>query len=234
MNAIALKYFAKAVSEQELTLFSYRNARNSFLNYSAAKFWVPDWGDKVNSGIGLSYHPARIHRPVRQPYAGDDYIHQSGTMNLAIDLQSRFSSGLCASISGKFGWLFRVPPDVLQISPPPPPPTQTFTRWVLTNVQTWAQICKRLRSSGIDSTSLYGKAGKITLFLVPAASAGIFEQSIWARNRVGIGLSYPPARLYISWWNRFLGIDSCATFKNTVSGYIGWRNRVLGIDSWAP
>jgi hypothetical protein len=40
-------------------------------------------------------------------------------------------------------------------------------------------------------------------------SAGIFKQSMGARNRVGIGLSYWPARLHmlaemIS-WNRFLG-----------------------------
>ncbi len=30
----------------------------------AAKFIVPDWGggDKVDSGIGLSYRPARLHR----------------------------------------------------------------------------------------------------------------------------------------------------------------------------
>jgi hypothetical protein len=25
-----------------------------------AKFLVPDWGDKVDSGIGLSYRPARL------------------------------------------------------------------------------------------------------------------------------------------------------------------------------
>ncbi len=30
---------------------------------SVAKFIVPDWGDKVDSGIGLSYRPARrLHR----------------------------------------------------------------------------------------------------------------------------------------------------------------------------
>ncbi len=29
--------------------------------YSEAEFIVPDWGDKVNSGIGL-YRPARLHR----------------------------------------------------------------------------------------------------------------------------------------------------------------------------
>ncbi len=27
-----------------------------------AKFIVPDWGDKVDSGIGLSYRPAGLHR----------------------------------------------------------------------------------------------------------------------------------------------------------------------------
>ncbi len=26
-----------------------------------AEFTGPDWGDKVNSGIGLSYKPARLH-----------------------------------------------------------------------------------------------------------------------------------------------------------------------------
>jgi hypothetical protein len=50
--------------------------------------------------------------------------------------------------------------------------------------------------------------------------AGIFKQSMGARNRVGIGLSYRPARLlYIGWQNSFLGIDFWApsTFKNTGS-----------------
>jgi hypothetical protein len=27
-----------------------------------AKFIVPDWGDKVDSSLGLSYHPARLQR----------------------------------------------------------------------------------------------------------------------------------------------------------------------------
>jgi hypothetical protein len=36
--------------------------------------------------------------------------------------------------------------------------------------------------------------------------AGILEQSLWARNRVRIGLSYPPVRLAEPiTWNRFLG-----------------------------
>jgi hypothetical protein len=29
---------------------------------SVANFLVPDWGDKVDSGIGLSYGTARLHR----------------------------------------------------------------------------------------------------------------------------------------------------------------------------
>ncbi len=45
--------------------------------------------------------------------------------------------------------------------------------------------------------------------------AGILEQSMGARNRVGIGLSYRPARLH-----RAGGVESWAPykFKNTVSG----------------
>ncbi len=30
--------------------------------YAVTKFIVPDWGDKVDSGMGLSYRPARLHR----------------------------------------------------------------------------------------------------------------------------------------------------------------------------
>ncbi len=41
------------------------------------------------------------------------------------------------------------------------------------------------------------------------ASAGIFKQSMGARNRAGIGLVYRPARLHslveLVPWNRFLG-----------------------------
>ncbi len=44
-----------------------------------AIFFVPDCmgGDIVDSGIGLSYRPARLHKafgPVRQPHARVDYI----------------------------------------------------------------------------------------------------------------------------------------------------------------
>jgi hypothetical protein len=32
------------------------------VSISIAKFIVPFWGDKVDSGLGLSYRPARLHR----------------------------------------------------------------------------------------------------------------------------------------------------------------------------
>jgi hypothetical protein len=37
-------------------------------------------------------------------------------------------------------------------------------------------------------------------------SAGLLEQSVGARNRIEISLSYRPAGLHIGWRNRFLGI----------------------------
>jgi hypothetical protein len=51
------------------------------------------------------------------------------------------------------------------------------------------------------------------------SSAGIFKQSMGARNREGLGLSYRPARLCslaeLVPWNRFLG---SLKFKNSGSG----------------
>jgi hypothetical protein len=45
--------------------------------------------------------------------------------------------------------------------------------------------------------------------LAQESCAGIFKQSMGARNRVGIGLSYRPTRLHrhaeLIPWNRFLG-----------------------------
>jgi hypothetical protein len=44
---------------------------------------------------------------------------------------------------------------------------------------------------------------------VTQSCAGIFKQSMGVRNRIGIGLSYRPARLHsladLFPWNRFLG-----------------------------
>ncbi len=56
-----------------------------------AIFLVPDLGDKVDSGIGLSSRPARCpgyigwQAGIRQPYAGVNYMYipNSGTINLA-------------------------------------------------------------------------------------------------------------------------------------------------------
>ncbi len=71
------------------------------------------------------------------------------------------------------------------------------------------------------------------------ASAGTLEQSLGARNRVGIGLSYRPATA-----------RTCKHFKEPRNLFPAWRpgvtnlfdvparqvtrNRILGIDSWAP
>ncbi len=66
---------------------------------------------------------------------------------------------------------------------------------------------------GMESTWI-GLSGPLFEFLIfflfTILYAGILQQSMGARNRVGIGLSYRPA------------------FN------IGWRNRFLVIDSWAP
>jgi hypothetical protein len=35
---------------------------SSIFKHAIAKFLVPDWGDIVDSGIELSYRPARLHR----------------------------------------------------------------------------------------------------------------------------------------------------------------------------
>jgi hypothetical protein len=57
-----------------------------------AKFLVPERGNIVDSGIGLSYRPDRLHTqavgPVRQPCAGVDYIPQSWKKNLASGIES--------------------------------------------------------------------------------------------------------------------------------------------------
>jgi hypothetical protein len=48
-----------------------------------------------------------------------------------------------------------------------------------------------------------------SVIILSGTSAGILEQLIGARNRVGVGLSYRPARLQrlaeLILWNRFLG-----------------------------
>ncbi len=46
----------------------------------------PDWGDKVNSGIGLSHWPARLHGLAGRydnPMPELDFIPRHGSMNSA-------------------------------------------------------------------------------------------------------------------------------------------------------
>ncbi len=53
--------------------------------YPVAAFIDPWLGDKVNSGIGLSYRPAShvALRASRQPYAGADLVPQSGIIEMS-------------------------------------------------------------------------------------------------------------------------------------------------------
>ncbi len=69
----------------------------SYSTSTVAKFIVPDLWDKVNSCIGLSYRAARLHWLAGRydTYAGVSYIPQSGTMNLATDVQSYFMKKGC-------------------------------------------------------------------------------------------------------------------------------------------
>jgi hypothetical protein len=62
-------------------------------------------------------------------------------------------------------------------------------------------ICQSINQPTSQSTSL-------SISILYGTSAGIIEQSMGAKNRVGIGLSYQPVRLHrlevLIIWNRFL------------------------------
>ncbi len=57
---------------------SYTSPLSRAHSSPVAKFIVPDWGVKVDFGVGLLYRPTRIHThaggPVRQAYAIVDFI----------------------------------------------------------------------------------------------------------------------------------------------------------------
>jgi hypothetical protein len=74
--------------------FLFLGSASSRKSWRGAKFLVPDWGDIVDSGIGLSYRPARLHRLAGRydkPMLELTISPQSGTKN--------FSS--CSSLSIK-------------------------------------------------------------------------------------------------------------------------------------
>ncbi len=78
--------------------------------------------------------------------------------------------------------------------------------------------CKRLRSPGIDSEES-----------IPVTRTGIFKQSKGARNRVGIGLSYRPARLHrlaefiLCRWGFFFSEPSAAGGYSWLPAPLGWK-----------
>jgi hypothetical protein len=89
-----------------------------FLNidttYPVAEFIDPDWGDKVNSGTGLSYRPARRHG-----LAGR-YDKPKPELTLSPSHGSKNSATVCLSYkSGLF-----IPFHLVNTSYPPPLPAQ--------------------------------------------------------------------------------------------------------------
>ncbi len=58
----------------------------SCMKCTVAKFIVPEWGDEVDFGTGLSFRPANLYSLAGRcdnPMPGSTLSSQSGTMNLA-------------------------------------------------------------------------------------------------------------------------------------------------------
>ncbi len=81
------------------------------------------------------------------------------------------------------------------------------------NILQFVHIQKRLRLWDVLSAEGFWTSRQCAHFFllktcISPSCAGIFKQSMGARNRVGIGLSYRPARLHglaeLVPWNRFL------------------------------
>ncbi len=92
----------------------------------------------------------------------------------------------------------------------------SFLNWLLSHQSHAVKRYPLYHSLGLSILFVTGgDFAKITLqkaegsMVRALSSAGIFKQSMGARNRVGYGLSYRPARLHrlaeFIAWNRFLG-----------------------------
>ncbi len=68
---------------------------------------------------------------------------------------------------------------------------------------------ERIEMTTVCPENVPRQNSSILRMLFSLGSAGIFKQSMGARNRVGLGFSYRPARLHrlaeLIPWNRFLG-----------------------------
>ncbi len=49
------------LNKKRFTVKHLKKKTKKYHNYAVAKFTVPDWGDKVDSGIGMLYRHARQH-----------------------------------------------------------------------------------------------------------------------------------------------------------------------------
>jgi hypothetical protein len=120
------------------------------------------------------------------------------------------------------------PDPQLSFTPPPPPNPHPPHPFLLTTVV--FHLFHLLPNSNIPAfCNPFVFSSPLLLTHFPCD--GILKQSLGSRNRVGIGLSYRPTRLYIGCRNRFLGIVSCARiFKQSM----GARNRVGTGLSYRP
>ncbi len=72
--------------DEKITSLKLKICRKRSNSTSMAEFIDPDWGDKVNSGIGLSYRPARPHGLAGQyenPLLESTLSPSQGSMNSA-------------------------------------------------------------------------------------------------------------------------------------------------------
>jgi hypothetical protein len=166
-----------------------------------------------------------------------------------------------------FGWIFPSFPipmsffsaDLFEPHAPPPPPLIHATK--IEALQTCICHKKRKRTANYGHGGFYTNAQwrKSSMNQCFKPCAGIFKQSIGARNRVGIGLSFRPARAGIFKLLCRPRIDSTESippayeasragttlrqpysyspqrlFKYSSTGYTAWWNWFREIDSWTP
>jgi hypothetical protein len=113
---------------------------------------------------------------------------------------------LCQSLFSEPVFIDRVKSPGIDSKPGGPVRQPCLTYWPA-RLHRLAESIPRNRFLG--SLNVYKFGLVLHARLGTAVGAGIFEQSMGARDRVGIGLSYRPARLHslavLGPWNRFLG-----------------------------
>jgi hypothetical protein len=174
-------------------------------------------GDKVDSGKGLQYRPISLCSPVGRydnPMPESILFPESGTMNLATSLEYSRRRLIHILVTSHFKQLVFTSTRIKVSFDPFESPNLTLLwapdiKFIASLIPehnyvppSGDGIFKNFRSPGINSKESFPS---------PAYKdcAGILEQSMVTRNRVGVGLSYRPARLHRLAesipWNRFVG-----------------------------